>query len=456
MLVSHHVPNELLLTLIRRSISSYEQVKQCLSEEETANRLSSSKAYDELMKPFFPAPNLLLSDPPAHGPMKQSWIAKMASLPGTFRPLIRGLILDHFSCIAPGSSVDLYDSMKALSWRILLSIFISSPGTEEASQEAAQIESLQEELLRGQFSLMPVSVNIGFWQTARSKGLEARKKLQALLSARVKDGAKSCPFATTTPQEQNDVASHMLLFTSSLAVKALASLLTAVILNLYIFREGDKSKEQCSLAERLVTTLSEGEEVSEVKSMILETERLSPPIVGIMRRAIQDIVLRPSISALNAPQTLIPQEWDLWIYFVGAARDSAMFGETAETFLPNRYCNQKRENSVDEGLAFGAGAKSCLGQQMMREVAMTVVETCLGIQSKETSLKHNPAVMISADIHRIPTGVQGWLGWQTKVKPEQWAKDMKQLPTQRPLKPLMVEVVHNLGKAARAESLPNT
>lgn len=437
-------------------ISSYEQVKQCLSDEETAIRLSSSKAYNELMAPFFPAPNLLLTDPPTHGPMKQSWIARMASLRENSRSLIQELILDHFRRIASGSSVNLYDSMKTLSWRVLLSTFMSLSASEEESQEAATIELLQENLLRGQFSLMPVSVNVGLWQTPRSKGLESRKKLQAQLSARVKDGAKGCPFATTNSQEQNDVANHMLLFTSSLAVKALASLLTAVILNLYIFREDGKTKEQRSLAERVTTILSEAQQDDEVESIILETERLSPPVVGIIRRAIEDIILQPSTGAVNSPATLIPQGWDLWIYFVGAARDPANFGQTAETFLPSRYSNEMRKNIADEGLAFGAGAKSCLGRQMMRDVAMTVAKTCLGITREDTSQKANLGVTISANIHEIPIGVQGWLGWQSKVKPEQWAKDMKQLPTQRPLKPLMVQVVHNLGDTVRAGSLLNS
>lgn len=63
----------------------------------------------------------------------------------TFRSFIHDLILDSFSCLAPGSGMDLYEVMKRLSRRTLLSIFISSPDTEEELQKAAGIEPLQED-----------------------------------------------------------------------------------------------------------------------------------------------------------------------------------------------------------------------------------------------------------------------------------------------------------------------
>ena len=81
---------------------------------------------------------------------------------------------------------------------------------------------------------------------------------------------------------------------------------TAVILNLYNFREAGKSKEQCSLAERIVTILPTQEQDDEIRSIIPKTEGLSPPVVGIIRRATQDIILQPSISVMDAAETLVP------------------------------------------------------------------------------------------------------------------------------------------------------
>ncbi|KAL8856967.1 MAG: hypothetical protein Q9178_006462 [Gyalolechia marmorata] len=369
----------------------------------------------------------------------------MLSLPDTVRPVVHDVVLDHFKAIVPGASIDLYESMKTLSWKILLGIFISTPETDKEALESATIESLQEDLLRGQFSLMPVSINLRLWQSPRSKGLEARKKLQSLLAARVRSGTERCPFATNTSEEQDDVASHMLLFTSSLAVKALASLLTAVMLNLYIFRENRESQEDGSLASRIITNRHEEERDWMLRGILLETERLSPPVVGIMRRATQDIILKsPAVTA--PPATLVPQNWDLWLYFVGAARDPLVFAETAESFSSNRYCGGNTAE-VEEGLAFGIGNKSCLGRDLIREIIMTAMKTCLGtFNSKEnnTPSEAKPALSIHADVREIPRGVQGWLGWQSQVKAEEWAKHMKQLPTQRPLQPLKVEIQHDL------------
>ena len=397
------------------------------------------------MAPFFPAPNLLLSDPPAHGPMKKSWVANMLSLPDTVRPLVHDVVLDHFKAIFPGASIDLYESMKALSWKILLGIFISTSETDKEALESATIESLQEDLLRGHFSLVPVSINLRLWQSPRSKGLEARKKLQSLLAAQFRSGTERCPFATNTSQEQDDVASHMLLFTSSLAVKALASLLTAVMLNLYIFRDNKESKEDSSLASRIITKCHEEKRNLMLKGILLETERLSPLVVGIMRRATQDIILNsPAVTA--SPATLVPENWDLWLYFVGAARDPLVFGETAESFSSDRHCGGNTAEIEEEGLTFGIGKKSCLGRDLIREIIITVMKTCLGTfipTENNTPSEATSAVSIHADVREIPMGVQGWLGWQSQVKADDWAKHMKQIPTQRPLQSLRVEIQHD-------------
>ncbi|KAL8748293.1 MAG: hypothetical protein Q9184_007425 [Pyrenodesmia sp. 2 TL-2023] len=176
--------------------------------------------------------------------------------------------------------------------------------------------------------------------------------------------------------------------------------------------------------------------------MIREVERLSPPIVGIMRRTTDDIILENRGDA--APPTLIPEAWDLWLYFAGAGRDPAAFGETAEQFVPTRYFNAG--SSVPEGLAFGSGAKVCLGEDLIRTVVMTVVETCLGKPqgTKANDGSENMVVRLEGDGGGLPVGVQGWLGWQAGVKPEDWARDIKQLPTQRPRKRILVQVKHQL------------
>ena len=420
-------------------ISSYHHIKQILRDHGNDSSFSASKAYDELMAPFFPPPNLLLADPPTHQSRKEAWKAKISSLPSEIRPLVQHTVYEYFRGFSSGSTIDLYESMKELSWRLILGTFLSA-----SKDNAEQIESLQEDLLRGQFSLFPVSFNAKIWRTPRSRGLEARKKLQELLKARVRSGQPGCPFATNSDAEEDDVANHLLLFTSSLAVKSLASLLTAVLLNLSIYKKSRTDAGE-SLASNIKSLANRAHQLEFLESAIKETERLSPPVVGIMRRTTQDVRLSSGQEHVN--DTLVPKAWDIWLYFVGAARDPAAFGETADLFRPDRYFHSSKEASdVNSGLAFGMGPKSCLGEQLMREFAMTVAITCLAIDSNGPEPKQS--IELQGSVGDIPKGVQGWLGWQQNVKPEAWAKDMKQLPTQRPTKAVMIKLVHDLGEVS--------
>ena len=421
-------------------ISSYEHVKQILCRSEFTESFGAAQAYDELMAPFFPPSNLLLSDPPFHKPMKETWVERMESLAENSRTVVQSCVRSHLQRIESGATVDLYESMKELSWKVLLSIFLSSNKHDVSQDDLAEIESLQESLLRGQFSLFPVSINTGFWRSPRSKGLEARKKLQELFKARVADTPTGCPFAMNGKEERDDVAAHLLPFTSSLAVKASASILTAFLLNLYVAPRRD-SDGDTSLAKVLLFLNHDDDRKALLYSILLETERLSPPVVGIMRRSLKEAILKSSQE--NLVDTLIPKNWDVWLYFVGAARDPATFGSTAETFIPERYYNADSGGKErNQGFAFGDGWKACLGGDLMRDIAMTVAKTCIGIlpQDSDSDIKLD----IQADVESIPRGVQGWLGWQTDVSPEEWARDMKQLPTQRPVKPVNVRVMHKI------------
>ena len=404
-------------------------------------KLNSSKAYDELMAPFFPPPNLLLLDPPEHRSRKGAWIDRMTELQDRVSKGVQSRTLSHFENIRPGSSTDLYESMKSLSWDLIMGIFL---GDTEASQQSKdlvdEVEKLQEDLLRGQFSLFPVSVNTRFWQSPRSKGLAARKKLQEVLKSHVGVQSTGCPFKTSSLSDKEDVANHLLLFTSSLAVKALASLLTAILMNLFVFYARSDERRDL-LSDMVLSTRGRDDQNKIIESIVLETERLSPPVVGIMRQTTADVIL--SGSTEQVPDIRIPGGWDAWLYFVGASRDPAVFGDTADSFVPHRYLQESGERT--EGFAFGAGPKTCLGRDLMRQIAMTVAKTCLSLGEGETDLHQSGPIRFDCPGDDIPEGVRGWLGWQANVKPEIWARDMKQLPTQRPTKPLIVTVTHDLS-----------
>ena len=391
------------------------------------------------MAPFFPMPNLLLTDPPNHEALKAAWTEKVKHIANANQTQVEGIVRDCLGSIKTGSTIDLYETMKTLSWRIILAIFL--PGAD--SDFTSKVVSLQETLLRGQFSLFPASVNLGLWSSPRSKGLKASQALRNLFR-----GHKSHPFGPNVASGMSDLSiNHLLLATSSLAVKGLASLLTAMFLNIY-FHSLPQDHNNISVHPSMVPitdkthtpyishlrTLSIIERDSLINAMMEETERLSPPVVGIMRRRAADVVL-PGVGP-NAPATLIPQGWDIWMYFVGASRDPATFGESTESLAPSRYLSASSDRCPEEskGLAFSGGAKTCLGLDIMRMAVKAVLDLCVeGVNFNLMSGQSG-----------LPRGVRGWLGWET-VEPKHWALDMKQLPTQRPIRPVLVEIETAFG-----------
>ncbi|OCL13374.1 cytochrome P450 [Glonium stellatum] len=395
-------------------VSSHAQITQVLqsaagSEDESPAYVAGA-AYNELMAPFFPSPNLLLMDGQAHSCLREEWEKRIHHVPETLQPLISRLTRAHFASLANSSETDLYKSLKELSWKILLGAFLGLRSEEEAFPV---VEGHQETLLRGQFSLMPVNINTGFWHSPRKKGVDAKTKLQQLMSERLQEDRSKCPFELADECIE-DVAKHCVLFTSSLAAKALASFMTAAFINLYLFPGNERG-----LVNTLRTLVDPDSYINALKSIMLETERLSPPIVGIMRRSTKENIIS---STHGHPDVLIPEGWDVWLYFVGGGRDPAAYGETFNRFLPERYIS----SDIPPGFAFGAGRKTCLGQSLTRQIVMSAAQACL-------DMRLTMAGNISSK------GVRGWLGWDDAT-PEEWAVDMKQLPAQRPSKPIQVRI----------------
>ncbi|KAA8645257.1 hypothetical protein EYZ11_007788 [Aspergillus tanneri] len=375
-------------------------------------------AYRELMVDFFPAPNLLLLDSPRHQPTRQRWDKHMALMAAHTPELIRDCVISRVTAWTDGSAIDLYEEMKDLSRNVLCSIFL---GLRPSDKTYKDIVFQQENLLRGQFSLFPVSIRTPFWCSSRSKGIDARNKLQAMLKEEMASPRPGCPFAHRSSDINNEeLAANALLFTSSIAVKALASLLTAFLLNLFLF------PCQPSLAAQ-VRKQSPGQfPRTLLRSILLETERLSPPVIGVMRRVEQDIILKIDTSAArpqHQSQVIVPAGWDVWLYFVNACRDSSVYDQPCK-FVPERFMSSL---DPDPGFAFGAGGKECLGKDLARELAETVALVTL-----------EKGLDLSGSIEA--EGVRGWLGWDEDVSADMIARDLKQLPTQRPRQPIKIRI----------------
>ncbi|TKA33369.1 hypothetical protein B0A50_00922 [Salinomyces thailandicus] len=406
-------------------VSSYEQIKQVLDPSD-GNVKDGERApfvattpYNRLMEPFFPPPNLLLRDGCPHQRSKGEWQQQVQPLMGP--NILSGMqknVSSFMERVPLDVPLDLYATCKDLGWRLFLSTFL---GIEPQTTEYNEFEKLQEDLLRGQFSLFPVTVNTGFWHSPRKTGIDARKKLQALIEKRLKTNPPSWLSSQMLSQENlEEAVNHLLMSTSSLAVKGFASMLTALLLNTHLFRPSNSDRE--GVASWLSSPPVE-DQAAKRQAVLKETLRLSPPIVGVMRRATQKRTLQTHGAA--EPNVLIPEGWDVWPYFPGGSRDPSVFGADADDFDPLRY--MRGDSNPPEPLAFGLGAKRCLGQSFVEEAALAVLEA---FQKQKIDLQGTVGA----------PGVRAWLGWE-RADPGVWAKDMKQLPTQHPSKPIMVRFV---------------
>ncbi|KAJ9659420.1 hypothetical protein H2198_003149 [Neophaeococcomyces mojaviensis] len=377
-----------------------------------SNIFSIGPAYRQLMKDWFGEQNILLEDAQVHTQHKEAWKRQTASLPADLEPQIRRIAREFItSTFLPGKKIDLYETLKTLAWRLLLSAFLALDA-DENNDIFEKVEQAQEELLRGQFSLFPVSINALFFQSARSRGLRARQLLQQILSKHIQmQNPARCPLLRRTEVDRDDIANHCLLFTSSIANKALSSLLTATMMNIFLMPNQN-------LAALLATQPEETRAVT-LRSILLETERLSPPVVGVMRRVEEDIVLKDGTAGKGH---MVSNGHDVWLYFVGAARDESVFKD-AQKFHFDRFMS----DATPHGFAFAAGRKTCLGNDTVRMMVFVVAEEML---KANIELRGEPQ----------SEGVQVWLGWKATTGPQAIAKDLKQLPCQRPRLPVWVEV----------------
>ena len=405
---------------------------------------AAGPAYEQLMAAFFPPPNLLLEDAERHMDHKRIWRTTIANVMEATIPLIREVTMKSF--VKPslgnqtGRPLDLYETMKSLSWDILFAIFLGI-NRDDADGQFRKMEDLQETLLRGQFSLFPVSLRTPFWTSARSRGLEAVQQLGPTIRSNLRsrwEGSSStsgrtsaCPFADCISPNasvngllnEDDVVSHVRLLTSSIANKALASLLTAFFMNLFLWRNQTKLDESGSLATLIAGQQDPSARKAMLQSVLHETLRLSPPVIGVMRRVTQTVCIDEKVCFGGSPHT-IPAGHDAWLYFATANRDPSMFERPGE-FIWDRF--MQCDESTDCGFAFGLGAKRCLGADLVHQIALTVAQTVM-----------DSGLSIHGEVQE--DGVRNWLGWKSDADPKAIARDLKQLPCQRPRRPVMVTV----------------
>ncbi|PVD30443.1 hypothetical protein C0Q70_09709 [Pomacea canaliculata] len=191
-----------------------------------------------------------------------------------------------------------------------------------------------------------------------SHALEAKEKLLKIIQAQRHSTSQRFlkQFEEVASYDQDMfVNNHLLLFSSALVPKAIASLLTSFAIEL-------GTADHISLQSELKLK-------PDLKSSIFqEVLRLYPPFLGGRRIARKDVVV---------DGYRIPQGHAVVYITYTAHRDAQVFQEP-ETFHPERWLGSRSD--CDKHLFnFGLGPRKCLGQELVWKIVDVVVSELMAV-----------------------------------------------------------------------------
>ncbi|CAH1782973.1 unnamed protein product [Owenia fusiformis] len=249
------------------------------------------------------------------------------------------------------SPVNVYKFFKRLTTEICLSVFLDID-FQTAQELSSQICELTTTHWHGIISV-PVSIKMPMMSSfTYGKALEAKAQLLKIIQDKLKD--------TTTsgfPQKiqnarfphANLAHNHLLLFTSALVPKALASLLTSFVIAV---KKDDFDKANCG------STF--------LDCLLLEVQRLYPPFVAGRRLVRKDCVVDGyKLHKGQAAMYMTRQ----------AQRDPQAFTKPEE-FLPQRWINAEKDERK-KLFCFGAGPRCCIGQNFIWNILRTITQSLL-------------------------------------------------------------------------------
>ena len=372
----------------------------------TGHLFSNRAAYTDLVGAFFSEPNILLEDPgePSQKPHRATWDDHMSSyLSGTSwtdnEEVIKRISRRYRSRWQAKDRFDVYKECKALSHEIIFALFLGLD-RERDGEDWDDALQLTDTSLRGQFSI-PLRASLGgYLQSSYSRGLQAQQDFKSTIDDRIDSSA--CPFARGSQAHgisEESMVSHLAMFSSSLVIKALASFLTFSLIHV----THPASRHQS------------------LENIIKETERLCPPIIGVLRKVADRPWMVPSLDSQSKSSIEIPAGWDVWLYFPLINRDTAVYGTDACRYRPDRWS----DTGLPLGVSFGGGTKPCLGVDMVRKIVRAVLAVMIHEESSDS-----PSLKLVTDLDR---SVKDFLGWERASGG--W-KGIKQLPVQRPRNPV--------------------
>lgn len=141
------------------------------------------------------------------------------------------IIKEHFKQMTTGKPIVVYEMFKALATQLSIALFLSH---DIGNRDAQEVSELMSTHWRGMISV-PVSVRApwAWWKSGYSKALTAKDRLTEIISEYLKSNPSNIASGIQESCTDQDTAvRQLLLFTSALIPKALASLLTSTVLAL--------------------------------------------------------------------------------------------------------------------------------------------------------------------------------------------------------------------------------
>jgi len=256
--------------------------------------------------------------------------------------------------------LEVYEFTKQACADMLRMAFLKSESIEE-HETIEKFKQLQSNFWKGTVSSgLNVEVKLGVFKkkSAFSEAQDARETLIEMFSA-VDDEFDACPSKCPFGRllHKQDRLNHMLMFTSSMVVKSVASIVTSFVMLL-------SAPENQLIRSRLVSELhSDAPETKYLEKVIFEVERLIPPVIGNCRATKRPVVVRGHE---------IPKNTRLWCSILTANRDPAVFKEP-QKFDPSRWDDT---NALGH-FSFGASLHGCLGRPFARLITSSICREIL-------------------------------------------------------------------------------
>lgn len=270
----------------------------------------------------------------------------------SYQHVIDRIINNEFKQLDENDPVDVYSFFKDIATQICLSLFLGLD-TNQSKDLTQQITDLTTAQWHGILSV-PLNVHVTkYSSTSYSKALDAKVKLINIIKEQRSQAEIGFPVRLKeVPSLNNDVFinNHLLLFSSALIPKAIASLLMSFFVvtgqpNNFDLQAGmffDKNIED---------------------RVLMEVQRLYPPFMGGRRLVRKECVI---------DGYTIPEGYSIVFLTFAAHRDSGVY-EEPNTFKPERWLDNE-VRTQNKLFTFGAGPRSCIGYHLVMNIIKTIIQ----------------------------------------------------------------------------------